>query len=92
MGIPEDTVAIINCAGENVLNPARRWNDSFKNDIHSSRIYTNKFLVDLIEEAEHKPNLFLSMSGVGKVFISFISHDQRYCELTSHDNIFPRNL
>ncbi|XP_065204247.1 epimerase family protein SDR39U1 [Planococcus citri] len=65
MDLPENTAAVINCSGENVLNPKYRWNETFKKKVYSSRISTNDFLVEMIKETKYKPKVFISMSGVG---------------------------
>lgn len=48
-GLPECD-AVVNLSGENILNPFRRWNASYKNDIYNSRIGTNELLVKLMSE------------------------------------------
>lgn len=68
MEFPENTLAVINCAGENVLNPLKRWNAKFQKTVYDSRISTNQFLVETIKESVNKPKVFISMSGVGTIF------------------------
>lgn len=60
----------MNTAGENVLNPMKRWTDEFKNQVISSRVQTNEILKKVVDDAEHKPVVLLSLSGVGKFFES----------------------
>ncbi|KAM6993838.1 epimerase family protein SDR39U1 isoform 4-T4 [Passerculus sandwichensis] len=43
--------AVVNLAGENVLNPFRRWNDDFCREVVSSRVETTKALAKAIGAA-----------------------------------------
>lgn len=65
-GIPKDTRAVVNLAGQNVMDVTRRWTAGFKQNVFNSRINTTKLLASKINEAkEHKPSIFVTMSGVG---------------------------
>lgn len=66
-GLPKNTSAVVNVAGENVLNPFKRWNEDFKKKVFSSRVEITNLLARAIEDAEEKPNVFVSMSGVGTI-------------------------
>lgn len=63
-GIPENTSAVINLAGQNVLDPQRRWTPGFQQNVWNSRINTTKLLALSIENATNKPNVFINISGV----------------------------
>lgn len=65
-GIKEPTMAIVNLAGQNVLDPTRRWTPGFKQNVWNSRINTSASLVRAINHAqkEHKPEVFINISGV----------------------------
>ncbi|XP_025199521.1 epimerase family protein SDR39U1-like [Melanaphis sacchari] len=64
--IPHDTVAVINAAGEPILEPTRFWTSKFKKTVWDSRVMTNQYLVDAINKMKTpKPKLFISFSGVG---------------------------
>lgn len=64
--IPLDTVAVINAAGEPILEPTRLWTSKFKKSVWDSRVLTNQCLVDAINKMNtQKPKLFISFSGVG---------------------------
>jgi len=63
-GIPEDTTAIVNLAGRNILGPGL-WTENFRKEVYDSRINTNRWLVDAIKKADSKPRAFISASGVG---------------------------
>ncbi|NXR06422.1 D39U1 protein, partial [Semnornis frantzii] len=57
--------AVVNLAGENVLNPFRRWNDAFCKEIISSRVETTKTLAKAISGAEQPPRAWVLVTGVG---------------------------
>ena len=56
---------MINCCGQNVLDPFWRWNDEFKKLVYDSRVKTNETLVKAIAKSDEKPSCFIHMSGVG---------------------------
>ncbi|XP_075681170.1 epimerase family protein SDR39U1 isoform X2 [Dermatophagoides pteronyssinus] len=66
-GIPDGTDAVINVAGQNVLDPMRRWTPGFKQNVIASRVHTNQMLVKVINQcdSQKKPKVFASISGVG---------------------------
>jgi len=64
-GIPSGTKAVVNLAGQNVLDPLRRWSPEFKELCRSSRIETTKCLATAIRHASKKPSVFVTVSGVG---------------------------
>ncbi|XP_074413609.1 epimerase family protein SDR39U1 [Zonotrichia albicollis] len=57
--------AVVNLAGENVLNPFRRWNDDFCREVVSSRVETTKALAKAIGAAEQPPRAWVLVTGVG---------------------------
>ncbi|XP_075027117.1 epimerase family protein SDR39U1-like isoform X1 [Calonectris borealis] len=57
--------AVVNLAGENVLNPFRRWGDAFCREVISSRVETTKALAEAIAEAEQPPRAWVLVTGVG---------------------------
>ncbi|KAM6042223.1 epimerase family protein SDR39U1 isoform 1-T1 [Chlamydotis macqueenii] len=57
--------AVVNLAGENVLNPFRRWGDAFCKEVVSSRIETTKTLAKAIADAEQPPRAWVLITGVG---------------------------
>lgn len=63
-GLPNDTHAVINVAGQNVLNPTSRWTPGFQQNVWNSRINTTTHLVKAIQAADHKPSVFINVSGV----------------------------
>lgn len=54
----------VNLAGENVLNPLRWWNESYKKDLFSSRIDTTKALSQAIASSPSPPHSWVLVSGV----------------------------
>ncbi|KAL5021654.1 hypothetical protein ScPMuIL_000809 [Solemya velum] len=65
LGLPEDCTAVVNIAGENILNPMVRWSEEFKNAVISSRVDTTKMMAEMIKKARNPPKVFVTMSGVG---------------------------
>lgn len=63
-GLPDDTYAAINVAGQNVLDPTRRWTSGFQQNVWNSRVNTTATFVRAITNAKIKPNVFVSISGV----------------------------
>lgn len=64
-GLPANTVAVVSLAGQNVLDPTRRWTPGFKQNVWSSRVNTTQSLAQAIIRAPVKPKVFISISGVG---------------------------
>jgi len=64
-GIPQGTTAVINLAGQNVLDMKRRWTPGFKQNVWNSRVKTTKALADAIIKAHVKPHAFVTISGIG---------------------------
>ncbi|XP_053121578.1 epimerase family protein SDR39U1 [Hemicordylus capensis] len=64
LGLPPCEGAI-NLSGENVLNPFRRWNESFCQKVIASRVETTKTLAKAIAEAENPPHVWILVTGVG---------------------------
>lgn len=64
-GLPKDTTAVVNLAGQNVMDVSRRWTSGFRQNVFNSRINTTKLLATKINETERKPSVFVTMSGVG---------------------------
>ncbi|XP_001637995.2 epimerase family protein SDR39U1 [Nematostella vectensis] len=63
-GLPQ-CQAVVNLAGENVLNALRRWDDKYKEDVVRSRVETTKLLADKITTSQNPPSVFVSSSAVG---------------------------
>ena len=59
----EDKDAIINLAGENIMN--RRWNEEHKKNIFQSRLIATRALVNAMYHVQNKPSVFISASAIG---------------------------
>lgn len=55
--------AVINLAGQHILNPRRRWNDDYRNEVINSRIETTETLVNAINAMQTPPEVFMSTAG-----------------------------
>lgn len=56
---------VINLAGENILNPLRRWNETFQKEVLTSRLDTTHLLAKAITETAHPPQAWILVTGVG---------------------------
>lgn len=63
-GLPEGTSAVVNLAGQNVLDPTRRWTPGFKQNVWNSRINSTSSIVKAIKASTVKPDVFVNISGV----------------------------
>ncbi|XP_031345027.1 epimerase family protein SDR39U1 isoform X3 [Photinus pyralis] len=64
-GLPTGTTAVVNVAGQNVLDPTKRWTTGFKQNVWNSRVRTTAALSKAIVDATDKPKSFVAISGVG---------------------------
>ena len=71
----DEADAVINLAGENV---GSRWSVSKKQAIRSSRLDTDKFIVDAFNACKQKPTVVLQGSGMG--VYGFEKSDDPYTE------------
>ncbi|XP_012157486.1 epimerase family protein SDR39U1 [Ceratitis capitata] len=62
-GIPNGITSVVNLAGQNVLDPSRRWTDGFKQNVWTSRVNTSAALVKAISAAP-QVKAFVNISGV----------------------------
>ncbi|KAG8196201.1 hypothetical protein JTE90_007929 [Oedothorax gibbosus] len=63
-GLP-DCVAVLNVAGQNVLDPKRRWTPGFQQNVYASRVRTTRLLAQEIQKKSNPPKVFGVISGVG---------------------------
>ncbi|KAK9300527.1 hypothetical protein QLX08_006857 [Tetragonisca angustula] len=73
-GLPENTTAVINVAGQNILDPKQRWSEGFKQNVINSRVETTKSLAKAIICT--KANAFVTISGVSY----YKPNDKEYTE------------
>ena len=57
--------AVINLAGERIVDPPRRWTPTRKKQLRSSRVNTTANIVDAIRSAKSPPGCFISGSAIG---------------------------
>ncbi|XP_005188301.1 epimerase family protein SDR39U1 [Musca domestica] len=62
-GLPKGVTSVVNLAGQNVLDPSRRWTAGFKQNVWNSRINSGASLVKAIEKAGGV-EAFVNISGV----------------------------
>ena len=55
--------AVVNLAGQHILDITRRWDDAYRNEVLSSRVETTRKLVRAINESRHPPAVFVSTAG-----------------------------
>ena len=70
-GLPPSTTAVVSLAGQNILDPKRRWTAGFKQNVWNSRVNTTRSLAKAIIDAPQKPKVFVSISGVGMQVLIF---------------------
>ncbi|XP_044144243.1 epimerase family protein SDR39U1 [Bufo gargarizans] len=57
--------AVVNLAGENVLNPLKRWTEQFKQEVIDSRIETTRTVTQAISQSPSPPHTWVVATGVG---------------------------
>ena len=57
--------AVINLAGERIVDPPKRWTSARKQSLRDSRILTTENIVTGLRNADAPPSLFLSGSAIG---------------------------
>ncbi|KAM3940293.1 epimerase family protein SDR39U1 [Leptodactylus fuscus] len=63
-GLPQCD-AVVNLAGENVLNPLRRWTKQFREEVITSRIETTRTIAQAISKSTSPPHTWVVVTGVG---------------------------
>ncbi|XP_054165245.1 epimerase family protein SDR39U1-like [Oppia nitens] len=61
----DGTQAVINVAGQNVLDARRKWTEGFKQNVINSRVETTKVLANVIKRMKSPPKVYVTISGVG---------------------------
>lgn len=61
-GLPSDTSAVINVAGQNILDFTQRWTPEFKKNVWDSRVTTTENLAKAVANSQAKA--FVTISGV----------------------------
>lgn len=73
--------AVVNLAGKHILDPTRRWNAQYREEVISSRVETTKALVSAINQSEKPPEVFISTAGKCFYGTQEIDGQQEYPEL-----------
>jgi len=55
--------AVVNLAGQHILNPRRRWDGAYRAEVIASRVDTTRTLVAAINAAPQPPGVFVSSAG-----------------------------
>ncbi|XP_049874010.1 epimerase family protein SDR39U1 [Pectinophora gossypiella] len=78
-GLPLNTYAVVNCAGQQFMDFTKSWSPGFKQNVHNSRVYTTQALADAINKhyKDKKPVAYVVITGVGAYEPS---DDKRYDE------------
>lgn len=61
-GLPACDV-VVNLAGQHILDPRRRWNDAYRDEVIRSRVETTRQLVKALNESASPPEVFVSTAG-----------------------------
>ncbi|MAD43279.1 MAG: TIGR01777 family protein [Arcobacter sp.] len=85
LAIIEKSDIVVNLAGANIIS---RWTDKYKKTLYNSRLDTTKALVNAMNKAEKKPELFISTSAVG-IYKNTTCYDEEYHE---YEDDFLANL
>jgi uncharacterized protein len=55
--------AVVNLAGQHILDISRRWNDAYRDEVIRSRVETTRQLVKALNESSLPPEVFVSTAG-----------------------------
>lgn len=55
--------AVVNLAGQHILDIRRRWDDTYRNEVIKSRVETTQQLVKALNESPAPPEVFVSTAG-----------------------------
>jgi uncharacterized protein len=55
--------AVVNLAGQHILDVRRRWDDAYRQEVISSRVETTRTLVDALNRVPRPPAVFVSSAG-----------------------------
>ncbi len=73
--------AVVNLAGQHILNPGRRWNDAYREEVIRSRVDTTETLVAAINTMPVPPEAFVSTAGKCFYGTAEMGRDANYPEL-----------
>lgn len=75
----------VNLAGENIMNPLRWWNESYKNDLFSSRVNTTRILAQAIAASPAPPQSWVLVTGIACYKPSLQTHYTEESKWTPFD-------
>ena len=55
--------AVVNLAGQHILDVSRRWDDAYRNEVINSRVDTTRKLVRALNDSPNPPEVFVSTAG-----------------------------
>ncbi|XP_045766250.1 epimerase family protein SDR39U1 [Maniola jurtina] len=64
-GLPSDTSAVVNLAGQQFMDFTKSWTPGFKQNIYNSRVFTTRALATAINKSQKQPEVFVLVTGVG---------------------------
>lgn len=75
----EGADVVINLAGATIIH---RWSKAYKKLLYSSRIDTTNLLVEVMQELDKTPSLFISTSAVGRYSAggTYSEYDEKYSD------------
>jgi uncharacterized protein (TIGR01777 family) len=74
--------AVVNLAGQHILDPRRRWTEQYKEEVIRSRVDTTRALVEALNNTSTPPSVFVSTAGKCFYGTSEVGPDHAYPELT----------
>ena len=88
--------AVINLAGQHILDVRRRWNDAYRDEVLRSRVDTTRALVRALNAMERPPAVFISTAGKCFYGTAEVAAHETYPELDEHSQPvgmdFPADL
>jgi len=76
--------AVINLAGQHILDVRRRWNDAYRQEVLRSRVDTTRSVVRALNAMERPPAVFVSTAGKCFYGTAEVASHARYPELDEH--------
>ena len=73
--------AVINLAGQHILDVRRRWDEAYRQEVLSSRVNTTRALVKALNAMQHPPKAFVSTAGKCFYGTAEVAAESSYPEL-----------
>jgi uncharacterized protein (TIGR01777 family) len=88
--------AVVNLAGQHILDPSRRWSQEYKDEVLRSRVDTTRSLVEALNRMPQPPGVFVSTAGKCFYGTAEVEPGQAYPVLTEDSDPmgvdFPADL